>query len=265
MIPWLLALALAGEEPETPPPGPDAAIEVIVFEEMLVEKAKQQVYTDLQEAGYTEMVRKDDKAIFRHPEPYKGEVHVYDDGWMRVKRQKIQVEGREMPWAEKNSPLAWAGCILWSPLCIRPAGQTVGSKKFRSAEDRVVRWAQGDVNAWGDRIADLSVKRKTDVLPNQLEALWAEGTPIEREGESLATPAERRHELMRYWASRTDTPWGEQVRASVEAFCRGVVQHSEHPFTQAEIDQFNATLPEHVRRFDLSPRVSADDPLTVGG
>lgn len=285
MIGWLLAATLvlaqesgdptADAEPprtaepapaEAPPAAPAPAdsppdranIEVIVYEEMRVEQARQQVYSDLQDAGYSEFVRKEDKAIFRHPDPWKGEVHVHDDGWMRVKRQKVQMEGREMPWAEKNSPLAWAGCVVWLPLCVRPAGQTTAKRKYRDHEDRVVRWAQEDVNEWGERIADLAVMRKVEGLPARLEALWAEGTPIDGEGPALATPAERRAHLMQYWGSRTDTVWGEQVRASVESFCRGVVQHSEHPFTEAEIEAFNRTLPEHVRPFSLERPPVAD-------
>ena len=88
------------EEPAEPSSDePPAAIEVIVYGELLVQQAKEEVYHDLQEAGYTEVVSKDDKVIFRHPDPWKGEVHVYDDGWMKVRRQRLQVEGREMPWA----------------------------------------------------------------------------------------------------------------------------------------------------------------------
>ena len=255
---WFAAIALSQGAPEPASPEPDASIEVVVFEELLVEQAKQKVYSDLREAGYTEMVRKDDKAIFRHPVPYKGEVHVHDDGWIRVKRQRIQVEGREMPWAEKNTPLAWAGCIIWSPLCVRPAGQTLAKSKFRSQEDRIVRWAQGDVQAWGDRIADLAVRRKVDELPQAMEALWTDGQPLFREAERLETHAERRSELLRYWGDRTESEWGERIRQAIESFCRGVVQQSDHPFTEKEIDAFNAALPEGARPFSLTRPVVAE-------
>lgn len=255
---WLLAVALAQEPAgaqvaeapvveappaEPAPPDDGAAIEVIVYEQLLVEQARQKVYDDLLQAGYTERVRKDDKTIFRHPDPWKAEVHVYDDGWMRVKRQKVQVEGREMPWAERNTPLAWAGCIIWSPLCIRPGGQTLGKKKHRNNEDRIVRWAQGDVEDWGERIADLAVKQKVDGLPQALEALWTDGIPLEGDGPPLATAHERRLALMTYWASRTDTVWGERVRDAVESFCRGVVQSSDTPFSPEEIRAFNEARP----------------------
>ncbi|MEZ4241152.1 MAG: hypothetical protein R3F59_34330 [Myxococcota bacterium] len=48
--------------------------------------------------------------------------------------------------------------------------------------------------------------------------------------------------------------WGDTVRAAVEAFCRGEVQHSDHPFTAAEIAAFEA---EAQRRF-LAPAAAAE-------
>ena len=147
----------------------DAPTEVDVYGRLLVEQAKAEVYSDLLDAGYTERVRKDDVAIFRHPDPWKGEVHVHDDGWMRVKRQAIQIEGREMPWAKRNSPLAWAGCVVWMPLCVRPAGQTIAKRKYQDYEARVVQHVQPDVVVWGDRIADVAVYERVELLPERLE------------------------------------------------------------------------------------------------
>ena len=67
----------------------------------------------------------------------------------------------------------------------------------------------------------------------------------------------RRAALMAYWGSRTDTAWGERVRQAVEAFCRGVVQHSEHPFTDEEIAAFNAGRPDSPP-FDLERKPIAE-------
>ena len=240
---WLLLGALAAGVPEDseadPPPNDGASIEVIVYGELLVEQARTEVYADLSDAGYTEYTRKDDKAIFRHPDPWKGEVHVYDDGWIRIKRQNLQIEGREMPWADKNSPVAWAGCVIWLPLCLRPGGQTVAKRKFMHHETSVTNQVQPDVQDWGERIADLSTSRKVETLPDRLQGLWDDGTPLVEGDPTLTTATSRRAAIMAYWGSRTDTPWGEMVRASIEAFCRGVVEDSDTPFTEAEIASFN--------------------------
>jgi hypothetical protein len=222
---------------------------------LLVEQAKNEVYADLTDAGYTEYTRKEDKAVFRHPDPWKGEVHVYDDGWLRIKRQKLQLEGREMPWADANSPVAWAGCVIWLPLCVRPGGQTLGRRKFSAHESQVADQVQPDVQEWGERIADLSVSRKVKTVPDRLLALWDEGTPLDSSDVLLVGASARRAAILAYWGSRTDTIWGEQVRRSIESFCRGVIQDSDAPFTQAEIDAFNAQS-DAAREFDLKRTVA---------
>ncbi|NCG21310.1 MAG: hypothetical protein GWP91_20060 [Rhodobacterales bacterium] len=249
---WVaMAWAVDDVEPESqPPPDDGAAVEVIVFGNLQVEQAKQEVYTDLRESGYTEQVRKDDHTIFRHLDPYKGEVHVYDDGWVRVKRQKFKFEGRAMPWAEKNTPFAWAGCVIWLPLCVRPGGQTMSKRRFRGYETRIVDEVQPEVGEWGERIADLSTDEKVQELPFKLELLWNEGRPLNDGDPLLVSYADRRQAILTYWGARTDTQWGEAVRSAVESFCRGVIQGSEHPFTDEEIASFNAQFTLH-RPFTL--------------
>ena len=56
------------------------------------------------------------------------------------------------------------------------------------------------------------------------------------------TYAERREALYSFWQSRTDTPHGEAVRQAVEAFVRGVVQGSEHPYPMAEVNWFSSKV-----------------------
>lgn len=229
-----LSLATAAAAPD------DAAEEVVIYGELLVEQARQKVIAELAAAGYDQVVERNGRTIYRSPEVWRGQVVLHDDGYMAVERQPVRVVAPALPFAEENSAVAWVGCILWAPVCIRPGGQTVGKRKYRTHEGRIVGRVHDDVEAWSDRIADLAIDRKLERLPDQLEALWVLGVPLDG-GARLETHAERRLALMRYWGSRTDTPWGESVRTAVEAFCRAVVQPSDHPFPQAEIDAFNAS------------------------
>jgi hypothetical protein len=66
------------------------------------------------------------------------------------------------------------------------------------------------------------------------------GEPLDEEGSLLESPQERKAVLLRHWESRTDTRWGQQIRAVIEIF-REVVQYSEHAFTDEEVDHFNLT------------------------
>ena len=254
---WL-AVAMAEEPPPEPAPpeapapveepapaeGPAPSEEVVVYGELLVEQARAEVIEKLEELGYdAEVVDRGDHVVYRHADAWYGEVVLYDDGWMQVKRQPLRVEGRRMPWAKQDSPGAWAGCLIWPWLCLRTSGATYGARKWRSRETMTVDEMQPKVQAYGDRIADLASSRKVEGLPDRLLALWEQGTPLS-EGPVLATPAERRRALYDFWASRTDTPWGQEVKDAVEAFCRGVVQHSDAPFTEDELASFRSMSPD---------------------
>jgi len=257
LLSTMLAFA-QGEEAVEEQAERDAAIEVVVYGEMLVEQARQQLEKDLAEAGYKKGKVKDDRVIYRHDSVWKGEVHVYDDGWYRTKRQKVKFEAIEVPWAEKGSPLAVAGCVIYSPMCFRPGGALIGQRKFRSHETRVVQHINHDAEEWAERISDLAVDRKVEHLPARLEDLWANGTPLEiGGGEPIETMGARRQAIFEFWDSRTDTPWGEVVRRAVEAFCRGVVQHSEDPFTDAEIAAFNDRR-HAIRPFSLEKPIAGN-------
>lgn len=242
MILWL-AIARAQEPPpaEAPPAEP---YEVIVYGELLVEQARAAVVQKLDELGYeAEVVDRGDHVVYRHANAWYGEVVLYDDGWVQVKRQPLRVEGRKMPWAAQDSPGAWAGCVIWPWLCLRTSGATYGTRKWRSRETMTVDEIDAEARTYADRIADLATSRKIESLPDRLVALWEKGVPLVP-GPVLATPEERRRALFAYWASRTDTAWGHEVQGAVEAFCRGVVQHSDHPFTEAELEALRATAPE---------------------
>jgi hypothetical protein len=204
------------------------------------------VVEQLDHLGYEHVDKVGDREIYRHTAAWKGEVVLHDDGWTVVRRQPPHVEGRAMPWTKANTPVAWAGCLLYPWLCIRTGGTTISKAKWRAVEGRTVDAMQGDVRDWNDRIADLHTRRKITRLPDAMEALWAEGQPLEvglgeaAEGSVLASMAERRRALFSYWDTRTDTVWGEEVRRAVEGFCRAVVQSSEHPFTPEELATWNA-------------------------
>jgi hypothetical protein len=219
------------------------AEEVIVYGELQVIEARRDVDAALRMGGFTLIVEKDGKTIYRHENPYGGEVVIHEEeGFMRVKRQPVRFEGREMPWARRNSALAWAGCVIWLPLCVRPGGQVQAHRRHMAAETRAARLAQPGVNDWSARIADLAVDRKSALLPDKLKALWEHGTPLDDpEASPLLSGEARRRALFDFWASRTDTVWGEEIRATVESFLRAVVQSSDYPITAEELAAWNAS------------------------
>ncbi len=218
-----------------------AAREVVVYGEILVQQARAEVVAALREAGFTDEIDKGDHVIYRAPQAWKGEVVIYDDGYMITKRQPVQVRSPKMPWGEEGSVASGIGCVLYPWLCIRTSGQTVGHRKFMAQETRATQAAADEVHIWAERVADLHTSERIAALPDQLAALWEDGTPIDGEGPVLATTAERKQALLAFWETRTESPWGLEVRAAVESFLRGVVQSSDTPITPEEIAAFNAS------------------------
>jgi len=228
LVVWaLLATAVAS-------PDDHVSEEIVVLGELRVEQARQEVIDDLTDLGFTIHKDRGDHVLLRHEAAYRGQVRLYDSGWMEIERQPVRVEGAAMPWAKRNSTLAWVGCIVWSPACVKPGGVLFGQRKWRGVRDTVVGHTSRDVYTFGDRVADLAVDRTVLDLPDRLQLLWDEGQPLEGEG-VLSTHESRRAAILAYRHSRTDTVWGDRVRAAVDGFIRGVVQHSEHPFTDDEL------------------------------
>ena len=263
---WLLlVLAARAEEPAVADGEveagrtDDGVEEIVVHGDILVEQARKQLMHDLQEEGYTDVEDMGDYVRMRHEEAWKGEVRVYDDGWIHVKRQPVRVQSRDLPWAEEGSPLAWASCALYPPMCLRTGGAMVGRRKWMGVQGRTLAAIDEDAQVLGDRVADASLDDRINQLPERLYALWDEGVPLSGEA-ALTTPEARKQAILDYWDSRTDTIWGDRVRVAVEAFVRAEVQTSATPFTEAEIALFNAGR-HCTRELDL---VSPWDEVTAG-
>lgn len=227
-----------------------APVEITVYGEQRVEQAKRELVESVSALGYGIRLERGDKVVYRHEAPWKGEFVVHDDGWTEFRRQPFRIEGREMPWATRNSAAAWAGCLLYPWMCVRGQGAMVGRRKFQSQKVRTLALVQPQVQVLTDAVADLSTARTVNGLPLRLQRLWVEGVPLEGEGEIESFEA-RREAILVFWETRTETLWGEQVRQAVEAFVREEVQFSDHPYTVAEIDVFN-TRSHATRSLDLN-------------
>lgn len=209
--------------------------EITVVGKARVEQARQRVIADAADAGYTRVVRKDGRTMLRHERPWRGQIWVYDDGRVDLRRNPIRFEPRK----NQDKPTAWFACI-WIPYCLQPAGQIVSPNRLRTYQREAMAAIEDDVTVWHEALADAQTQARVDALPDQLLALWEHGTPLEGDGPALEGVAARKAALLAFWDSRTDTVWGERVRQTVEAFLRGVVQASDTPLTDDEIAAFNA-------------------------
>jgi len=229
--------------------------EIVVYGKLRVDQAREKVVEDLKNLGYTKLIEKDGAIVMRHESPWRGDVWLHDDGWMRIRRQPVRLEAPPIFLGKKNSVGAWMGCVLYPFICVRPGGQVVSTRKFQAVETRTAAAVEGDVSEWGDRVADLAIETKADALPDRLQALWDEGQPLEPGQPVLVSASQRKAAILRYWETRTDNEWGETMRRVVEGFVRAEVQHSDDPFTSGEIRKFNRRS-RAGREFSLERRVA---------
>lgn len=222
-----------GTEAQTPE-GVFVPEEVIVWGEELVKRRRAEVIDDAEEAGYTRKVHKDDRLVLQHEMPWKGQLELFHDGRVELRRQPLRFE----PPFAKKTPLTWMSCII-VPLCVRVGGQTVSATRFRGYERRALAAVEPETMAWNEAISDLAIDRKVNNLPDALEALWTTGRDLTSDA-ILDDMGDRRASLFAFWDSRTENEWGNRVRRAVEAFIRAEVQSSTDPFSPAELDAFNA-------------------------
>ena len=86
-----------------------------------------------------------------------------------------------------------------------------------------------------------------------LDTIWLSGIDPLTE-EKIPDYSERRALLLEFWLAPADNTYGDAVRLVVEDYLLYMVQVSDHPLLQAEIDSINSR--RHCRAFlDIpSPR-----------
>jgi hypothetical protein len=237
MVALLLMLNLAAAAPPEPEPEPEELEVVDVYKDLEVEAAKKVLIDSLKEVGYRREARKKNYIRLRHDQTWKGEVRIYDDGWVVVKRQPLRFEAPPIGRVEKNSPLAWAACVMYPHMCINPYGPLVSKARFQAVETRTVGLMAETSRTLAEAVADAAIAEASNLLPARLDALWQDGQPLVGDAR-LENYTGRRQALLSYWDTRTETEWGDQIRMAVASFIRAEVQQSDHPFTSDEVQEF---------------------------
>lgn len=243
---WWFALAALADDPVPAEPTPvDDAPTVIIVEGHRVTAARDALLHDLGDQGYDRVKDKGDHFVLKSDQPYKGRVFVYDDGWVTMK----------VPKTVQMTRLSFAGVGIGGGFNLFPTHGAIAS-----IEEGALGPTQAAVARFGDRVADAAVEARANALPAKLFALWERGVPLD-DGPTLASTAERKAAILAYWESRTDTVWGDRIRAAVDAFLRAEVQTGDDAFTPAEITAFNGHR-RCERELDLSPDRASLSSLT---
>jgi hypothetical protein len=234
-----LATAYAEDPPANPPgaAGVDAPDEEITVWSERVRHAREAVEKEVLALGYDRVRPKDGRTVFVNDTAYKGKVVLFDDG--RLETHRTGPRGRALDPIAGTRIRPYFLCAVVPTLCLEAGSWYVAERRWRQTEDAVAEATAKPLVTLGDRLADQALATRLHDLPDQLDALWTRGTPVDGSTAILATYRERRAALLAFWDTRTETPWGNDVRAGIESFVRAEVQASDHPFTPAEIAAFD--------------------------
>ncbi|MEQ1569256.1 MAG: hypothetical protein ABMA64_26705 [Myxococcota bacterium] len=197
-----------------------------------IENARRAVEAQVVALGYDRVRDKGDRTVYRNELTYKGKVVLYDDG--RLETLRTGLRGRKMDPIPGTRIRPYFLCAIQITACVDAGSWYLSERRWKQTEDRVATATAAPLGSLGDRLADAAVADRVAELPDRLDALWQRGEPLTAGDPPLDTYQLRRRALLAFWDSRTETEWGRSVRATVEAFVRGEVQRSDHPFTPTE-------------------------------
>jgi hypothetical protein len=197
-----------------------------------IRRKRAELYQQLRDQGYRKGPRKGDYQVFLSPTPWKPRVFVHDDGWVTVKRQPPRIHAPGRSFADEGNRAEYLWCIIAPTACVSIGGWVVSERKLAPQKQAVYESTRAAARELNDAVArDALGKRLNDVIPADLERIWAQPLPGE----------ERRRLLFVYWDTRTDTPEGRAAQAVIRDFLDAVVQSSAEPFTAAELAAWNGT------------------------
>lgn len=245
VLPFLLLTGWGGDtgllEPvETGFPSDTPDETVIVDWQMQVVRARRELESTLEDLGWNQnRRRRGDWVIYTNPTPWKPMIMVHDDGWMKIRRRGVHFSrpdvGDLSGW---EVPLELALCVIAPFACVHLEGLLVSDPILERQKQIVVSGSSAAVGAVADTIANRESSERLENLPVELDSIWLMGIdPLT--DEKLPDFARRRALLLERWLTPADNPYGDAVRRAVEDYLSFMVQVSDHPLTQDEIDSTN--------------------------
>lgn len=243
----LLGLPARAQEPAAsppaaaPPPAAERAAEpdetLIVYDELEVQRRRNELTAALRAEGYLEGKRRGDRTIYRPEDAWKPSVEVHEDGLLTLHRSPVRFE---VPGRRENMLNALWCLPPFTPMCVRIGGQVVSEARLDAAKGRVLDAVHPASERWRTALMAQRLQDRLDQeLPGRLERMWASGAPLEGDGPPLLTAAQRRQAILAYWASRADSPEGHEVARVIQTFIQEVLMKSEQPPTDEEIAAAN--------------------------
>jgi hypothetical protein len=228
----------AEAQPEPGEPGaeePEGVEEITVWGRLATEQAYDAIVRQMEDLGWRVVRREDDRIVMKGPRAWMGRAELDEDGnfsWGRplmgfttLPDEAWTPPADEPPDPRVAQPSVGAGPTVW----ILPS-----RRKLDLVRTAVVDATADEVQEYREVRARTLFEEQLQALPDRLDALWTQGTPLEGGGEPLPDPDARRRAVLAYWASRADTPEGRRAAAVIETWLAETVQTSPHPITAQE-------------------------------
>ncbi len=237
--PVLVSLAQDGSGSGNPAVGSEqmevTAGEQITVYDMRVAERRQAIVQELRSLGYTQVKRENGRAVFRSDVSWHPDVLLYDDGFMLMRRPPPRFEPPKAPGIA-GSPLA---CLLLLP-CTHVGGLLVSGRKLEPQKSEVAIETHEVVEAWRSAVVDDAMRERLSIgIPALLDEIWLGGNG--EEGQPLPTPADCRKALLHFWATRSDTPEGDEARSIAASYIEQMVETSDTPLLAEEVTAAEST------------------------
>jgi len=213
--------------------------EIVVYGEMEVVRRRRVLDRRLRNMGYKSGVKKDNRTVYRPEVAWKPTVVVYEDGFVVMRRSRVRFE----PWVKGKTKAVWISCIPpFALMCIKLGGRLVSPARLSAQKERTLDAMDAPLDDWQAAIASHATQERLNrQIPDELDALWGQGTPMGGgRGEPIPTPEARRQAILDFWAGRSCTPEGAAAREVAALFLEYEVQASPFPLTPDEVARAQA-------------------------
>jgi hypothetical protein len=207
------------------------AMEILVISEAAVKDSRDAVVRAMEDLGWKAKRRRNGQILFKGPEGWMGKAHLYESGDIVFTTPAIALNGPRQTGGNDGVQRGFDNDAQTGTVGISVAPLPSG-KKVRAAQADIREKVQPLVLDYRDKIQKRHFARQVGELPARLDAVWETGEGMD--GSVRETPAERRQDVLAYWASRLDSPEGRVISRTIESWLRNVVQTSDHPVTAEE-------------------------------
>ena len=212
--------------------------EVVVWGEHHVRQARAVVIREMESEGWEALKkRRGDRVVFRPPEAWMGKAFLTVDGRLEFGRPILAAEPRLVPGTTAEyqpdqvlDRMDGNGISAGAGLVILPS-----ERKLSGVHQQLQAQLEPSLDAYIEVFRETQFRTLVQELPDRLDAVWRHGRAMRGDPSLLESPAQRREDVLAFWAQQGSDEDGLVISALVETWIKETVQRSDSPLTPSEI------------------------------